>query len=323
MVAHAIRNELLRRQERKPAILGDEEAIRAVQESLSSSESLAKASELWQPNASWTVDDYSRWFGVLASQGCKDLWLTKPLARHELALMLETAADHGVNVAFAIPGLRCSGYPLRIEHSGHQTLLLPSRLKSCGARFRLTKRIADVLLAVPILLLSSPFMLLAALAIWFSSGQPIFFRQKRVGRGGKTFEVFKFRTMRTNDDRSWATPGDSRITPVGKFLRRFSIDELPQLFNVVRGEMSLVGPRPEMVEFVAEFEQRFPRYSERHFVKPGITGWAQINMRRILQPSDIEQVLAHDLFYVENASIYLDCSILAKTIAEFVFHRVA
>ncbi len=122
---------------------------------------------------------------------------------------------------------------------------------------------------------------------------------------------------------TWAKQGESRVTRFGRWLRRTSIDELPQLLNVLRGEMSLIGPRPERPFYVEQFRARVPRYDERHLVRPGITGWAQVNMRRILDPSAATEKLAYDLFYLEHWSLFLDATILLKTAAEFLFHDAA
>jgi lipopolysaccharide/colanic/teichoic acid biosynthesis glycosyltransferase len=186
--------------------------------------------------------------------------------------------------------------------------------------FLLLKRLFDVTVAGIALIVASPVMLLAALAIVVESGAPIFFRQERVGAEGRPFRIFKFRTMRSNAGSDWARPGDDRITRVGAVLRRTSIDELPQLFNVLRGEMSIVGPRPEMVDFAKSFAKTIPSYEQRHVVAPGITGWAQVYCKRNLEPADMPSVLPFDLFYVEHASLALDAAIILKTAAEVVFH---
>ena len=117
--------------------------------------------------------------------------------------------------------------------------------------------------------------------------------------------------------------GDARVTKLGRILRRTSLDELPQIFNVLRNEMSIVGPRPERPVFVEEFRRKFKHYDERHLVKPGITGWSQVNMRRVLQSDDVAEKLKHDLFYVENWSPFVDLSVMTKTALEFLFHRAA
>jgi lipopolysaccharide/colanic/teichoic acid biosynthesis glycosyltransferase len=187
--------------------------------------------------------------------------------------------------------------------------------------FLFMKRVFDVIVAAITLVVASPIMLAAAIAILIESGTPIFFRQERIGAEGRPFSIFKFRTMRGDAGSQWARPGDDRITRVGALLRRTSIDELPQLFNVLRGEMSIVGPRPEMVDFAASFAGTIPNYEQRHVVAPGITGWAQVYCKRNLQPADMTDVLPFDLFYVEHASVALDAAIVLKTAAEVVFHR--
>ena len=164
-------------------------------------------------------------------------------------------------------------------------------------------------------------MLIAAIAIARESSGPIFFRQERVGKDGKPFRIFKFRTMRVGAGDAWAKPGDQRITKIGAFLRRTSLDELPQIFNVLRGEMSIVGPRPEMTSFAREFTASIPNYAQRHVVQPGITGWSQVYLKRNLEPEDMTSVLPFDLFYVEHASLLLDAALILKTASEVLFHR--
>jgi lipopolysaccharide/colanic/teichoic acid biosynthesis glycosyltransferase len=168
-------------------------------------------------------------------------------------------------------------------------------------------------------------MMACALAVYLDSGAPILYRQERVGMGGRTFRILKFRSMRLDAEEGtgaiWVRQNDDRRTRVGAILRRLSFDELPQLFNVLRGDMSLVGPRPERPVFVEAFRLQMPRYDERHLVAPGITGWSQIHMRRVLDPSDVTEKLEYDLRYVEQWTIWLDVAILFKTAVEFLFHR--
>lgn len=190
-----------------------------------------------------------------------------------------------------------------------------------SAAFRLSKRVFDLTVALIALVVTSPIMLVAAIAIALESGFPVLFYQERVGENGRPFTLFKFRTMRKGSGPQWARPGDDRITRLGAFLRRTSIDELPQLFNVLRGEMSIVGPRPEMLAFAASFAETLPSYPQRHVVPPGITGWAQLYMKRNLQPSDMPTVLPYDLFYVEYSSVLLDFTIVLKTAFEVLFHQ--
>lgn len=182
--------------------------------------------------------------------------------------------------------------------------------------FEIAKRMLDAFVAVALgmpTLLCFPFI---ALAIKLESPGPVMFRQRRVGRDGRVFEVMKFRTMvpdAESNGAQWAIPGDNRITRVGGLLRKTRIDELPQLWNVLTGEMSLVGPRPERPEFVDELKERIPFFGARSVVRPGLTGWAQINFGYGSSESDALEKLQYDLYYIKNRSISLEFSILLKT----------
>jgi len=187
------------------------------------------------------------------------------------------------------------------------------------------KRGMDVALAgLGLLFLGLP-MLLIALLIRLTSPGPVLLRQERVTKGGKVFPMYKFRTMIPDAEKEtgpvWAQPHDPRVTPLGRWLRRTSLDELPQLLNVLKGEMSIVGPRPERPYFVEQFRRQIPRYDERHRVKAGMTGWAQAHGLR--GNCSVEERLRYDLYYVENWSLLLDLRILVKTLFEFLFHRSA
>lgn len=181
------------------------------------------------------------------------------------------------------------------------------------------KRSFDIGASLLLLILAVPLMLLAALAIAIESPGPIIYRQERVGRGGRTFNVMKFRSMYSDAEADgkprWAKANDSRITRVGKFARRTRIDELPQIFNVLNGDMSFVGPRPERPYFVAQLSQQIPFYAARHSVKPGITGWAQVRYKYGNTIDDAVHKLQYDLYYVKNHSLFLDILILFKTFA--------
>jgi exopolysaccharide biosynthesis polyprenyl glycosylphosphotransferase len=267
------------------------------------------------------------WFRQARAWGCDTILLTEILPPHVLPLLLEVAAREHIRIAFAPPRLCAHAYDYGLRTDGHQALVVPFRLRACTPRAQFTKRTLDIAVASVALVLASPIMLLAMLAILIESGRPVFFRQERVGRNGRVFNILKFRTMRIDAEAKsgpvWATEKDPRKTRLGSFLRRGSIDELPQLVNVLRGEMSLVGPRPERPSFVAEFRRQLPRYDERHLVRPGITGWSQVHMKRVLQVSDVSEKLSHDLFYVENWSLFVDVSLIVKTGFEVLFHRAA
>lgn len=181
------------------------------------------------------------------------------------------------------------------------------------------KRVFDVLFSTMILLLALPVMLLTAIAIKLESRGPVFYRQERVGLNGKVFEVIKFRSMRTDAEKDgqprWATVNDDRVTRVGRFIRRVRIDELPQLLNVLRGEMSLVGPRPERQFFVDDLTAKIPYYAVRHSVKPGVTGWAQVRYEYGSTVEDSVEKLQYDLYYVKNHTLFLDLLIMLETVA--------
>lgn len=183
-----------------------------------------------------------------------------------------------------------------------------------------SKRVLDLMAGGVIFLLAWPLMLLVAGAIMLEcrGKGPILFHQVRVGLNGRTFRVHKFRSMRTDAEADgvarWATKNDSRITRVGSIIRKTRLDELPQVFNVLRGEMSLVGPRPERPEFVQQLEKEIPFYAERHRVKPGLTGWAQLCYPYGADTEDARNKLEFDLYYVKNASVFLDLIILLETV---------
>ena len=187
------------------------------------------------------------------------------------------------------------------------------------------KRVVDVVLSTAALLvLAIPFGLIAALVKWTSKG-PTFYHQERMGLDGKAFTVYKFRSMHLDAEDSsgpvWARDDDPRATPIGRWLRRFDLDELPQFWNVLKGEMSIVGPRPERPFFVEQFKHRIPQYMLRHKVKAGITGWAQVNGWR--GNTSLEKRIEYDLYYIENWSVTLDLKIMWLTIVRGVFQRQA
>ncbi len=185
------------------------------------------------------------------------------------------------------------------------------------------KRLFDLLASAVMLALMSPVMLATALAIYIESGGPIMFRQERIGRGGRSFWLMKFRSMRTDAEKDgtpqWACANDPRVTPVGRFIRRMRIDELPQLLNVLKGEMSFVGPRPERPFFVSQLTERIPFYGARHSVNPGVTGWAQVRAAYGASEEDSKLKLEYDLYYVKNQTLWLDITILAETVRVVLF----
>ncbi|HXK41170.1 MAG TPA: sugar transferase [Candidatus Paceibacterota bacterium] len=184
--------------------------------------------------------------------------------------------------------------------------------------YELTKRVFDTAFAVIIGVVSLVLYPLIALAIKTSSSGPVFYKQKRFGQSGKTFEILKFRTMRRDAEKEtgavWTTENDPRITRVGNFLRKTRLDEFPQVWNILRGEMSFVGPRAERPEFHELLQKDVPFYEERYLIKPGLTGWAQINFHYGSSVKDAAEKLKYDLYYIKNRSLLLDLGIILKTI---------
>ncbi len=181
---------------------------------------------------------------------------------------------------------------------------------------RTSKRALDVIFSLIALTVCLPLFVVVVIAIWLESGTPILFRQERTGLWGHPFEMLKFRSMHNNaeeDGPRWTADGDHRITRVGRLIRKFRIDELPQFLNVLRGEMSIVGPRPERPHFVAMLEEKIPFYGLRHSVRPGITGWAQIKYQYGASIEETRTKLEYDLFYIKHLSVMLDTAVLFET----------
>lgn len=186
----------------------------------------------------------------------------------------------------------------------------------------IAKRAFDIVLAGTLLVIAAPFLGLVALAIKLEDGGPVFYLQTRMGRNGEPFEILKLRSMRVDAERHgprWAAIGDARITRIGRFLRRTRIDELPQLINIIKGEMSFVGPRPERPVFVEQITEALPYFPERHRVRPGLAGWAQLNYPYGADLADARAKLEYDLYYVKNWSLFLDLLILAQTLRVIVW----
>lgn len=190
----------------------------------------------------------------------------------------------------------------------------------CNRMFSLErqlKRVADLLVSSVLLVLTAPILILAMLLIWLDDRGPLFYSQQRSGWLGRSFLLYKLRTMAVTPQDAlpvWTVPGDRRITRVGLWLRRLRLDELPQLINVLKGDMSLIGPRPERPELEHELEERIPHYRKRHWMRPGLSGWAQVSAPYAASVEDSDLKLSYDLYYIKNFSTWLDLMILAKTI---------
>ncbi len=188
------------------------------------------------------------------------------------------------------------------------------------------KRMVDVFVSLVLLLVTLPFMGIVALAIWLESGSPILFRQERIGLGGRPFQILKFRSMKQNAEEhgpKWAADGDHRVTRVGRIIRKLRLDELPQAVNVLRGEMSFVGPRPERAIFCRMLENETPFYALRYSVRPGITGWAQVKYQYGASIEEAKTKLEYDLFYIKHFSFTLDLAILFETAKVVLWQRGA
>jgi exopolysaccharide biosynthesis polyprenyl glycosylphosphotransferase len=269
--------------------------------------------------ASWDLDRVAEQYRV------EQVIVTFSRAPHEVLLRLVKRCEElGLQVAFVPRLFETVTSRLTVEHIGGLALLTARRANPKGIQFAI-KYAADRLVAAVLLLLALPVMVPAAIGIILTLGRPIFFRQVRVGRDAKTFAMLKFRTMRPAvepgvtpeamdlppDTAPGGVEGGDRRSRLGTLLRRTSLDELPQLINVLKGEMSLIGPRPERPEFVGLFEQNVYRYSDRHRVKSGITGWAQVHGLR--GKTSLSDRVEWDNYYIENWSLWLDLKVLLLT----------
>lgn len=231
--------------------------------------------------------------------------------------MLADAALQGVPVYHSKFLAEALTGRVEIEHlsENHLGSLLPSSL------YRRVRHVGDVTLALLTLPLTLPIIGLAALAIKLADGGPVFFRQERIGFRGKTFQVLKLRTMSDgaqHDGPHYTVDADPRITPLGRLIRRWRIDELPQVFNILRGEMGWIGPRPEAVPLAEWYESQIPFYSYRHIVRPGITGWAAVNQGNVARLEAATAKLHYDFYYIKHFGMWLDVLILAKTVRTIV-----
>jgi lipopolysaccharide/colanic/teichoic acid biosynthesis glycosyltransferase len=206
---------------------------------------------------------------------------------------------------------------MKIVHENVKSITFPTKINS----YFYYKHLMEILISIAALVVFFPIILVISILIRSDSNGPIFFIQERIGQAGKPFNIIKFRTMYMDAEKygpQWANKDDLRITRVGYFLRKHRLDEIPQFINVIKGEMSLIGPRPERMVFVKEFESELPHFRERLKVKPGITGWAQINGGYELSP---EEKLKLDLFYIEKLSFLLDIKIAIQSILVILFAK--
>ena len=259
---------------------------------------------------------------LLRSGGIDDVILALPVQANELSARLVAECEsQGINVRI-VPDL----FPLiqadtQICDFGGIPLVNARLYPAEYLGYFVFKRAFDLCVSVLVLILFSPLFLVLSLLVKFTSPGPVFFTQDRVGMNGRRFRIIKFRTMSAapslDPDSHWTVHNDSNITPLGRWLRRLNLDELPQFFNVLKGEMSIVGPRPERPFFLERFKEEVPEYMARHYVKSGITGWAQVNGWKGDTP--IPQRVAHDLYYIRNWAVSFDIKILFLTLARTIF----
>jgi len=333
-VMHGVRNLRIFQRNERMAVIGTPTRVRDAVSSLdldgATSTVLLEVEDIdatlsAQPAGAALMLETVGWFASAVESRCDTLIFTEMVDPKFLPLILDVAARYHMRVAFAPPRIKRQAFSFSLETSGSQTLIVARQINACTPTARLKKRLLDLGLGTLALVVFSPIMILCAIAVYLDSGLPVLYRQERVGMSGNRFQILKFRSMRVDAEAEtgavWVRENDDRRTPVGAVLRRLSFDELPQLFNVLRGEMSLVGPRPERPVFEERFRKMLPRYDERHLVPPGITGWSHVHMRRLVDQDDIAERLEYDLRYVEQWTVWLDVSILFKTALEFLFHR--
>lgn len=252
----------------------------------------------------------------LIKSNAAEVWVCLPLSSHHLvAQIMHELRHHVVNIRY-VPDW--SGFELLNHQVSHVAGLYTLDL-SCSpltTSRQMLKLVEDKILATLILILIAPLMVLIALGVKFSSPGPVFYRQERVSWNGEPFTMLKFRTMPVGIEKNtgavWATQGENRATALGSFLRKTSLDELPQFINVLKGDMSIVGPRPERTVFVEKFKDEIPGYMKKHHMKGGVTGWAQVNGWR--GDTCLKTRIEHDLHYIEHWSLWFDLKIIFLTL---------
>jgi exopolysaccharide biosynthesis polyprenyl glycosylphosphotransferase len=260
---------------------------------------------------------------VVREQRVDQVYVALPLEAHKKMMrVLQAVGAECVEVKLVPDILQYAAIKASLEEVDGTPVINLTQVPLQGWN-SLVKRVVDIAFAAAGLIVLLPFLPLLALLIWLEDRGPIFYSQERMGLDGRPFQIWKFRSMRVDAEATtgpvWAVAGDSRRTRIGGFIRHWSIDELPQLWNVLKGEMSLVGPRPERPTFVDEFKQHLPQYMLRHRVKAGITGWAQVHGWR--GNTSVRKRLEYDLYYIENWSLGLDFKILWMTLRHGLRHN--
>jgi Undecaprenyl-phosphate glucose phosphotransferase len=260
-----------------------------------------------------TVEEFDR---IIEKYGVHEVVLAQTnLPKSKVAQIINRCIEKKISFKF-VPDILAS-YSLNVRTGALGSMpIFELRTIALDGWGRIIKRIFDTVFSILILLITSPLTLLAALITKLTSRGPVFYTHERIGRDGKKFKIYKFRSMYLNSEKKtktfWTKKDDPRVTPIGKILRKSNIDELPQFFNILKGDMSLVGPRPEQPRFVTEFEKDIPDYMKRHRVKSGLTGWAQVN--GLKGDTSISERVRYDMFYIENWSLLFDIKIILRTI---------
>jgi putative colanic acid biosynthesis UDP-glucose lipid carrier transferase len=255
----------------------------------------------------------------LCNQILDEIWIALPIGEaYQLPGIIEQLQFSAANIKYA-PDL----FTFRLINHGSSEVLGVQMLNLNSSPFTgenlILKSIEDFMLSLVILICISPLLLLLAIAVKLSSPGPVFYRQERAGLNGKPFMMLKFRSMPVDiekDGAHWGGSDNKVAHPLAKWMRRLNLDELPQFFNVLKGQMSIVGPRPERTEFIGQFRDQIPNYMKKHLVKAGITGWAQVHGLR--GDTDLHKRIEYDLFYIENWSIWLDLKIILMTIIQTI-----
>ncbi|MCI0715193.1 MAG: undecaprenyl-phosphate glucose phosphotransferase [Chlorobi bacterium] len=272
------------------------------------------------------LGDYSDVVEVITKHNIETVLVTIPSTEHDKLFELMKACE-GENVEFLmVPDfLEVITSSVRVQEIDGIPFL---RIKSIPMNIwnRVLKRAFDFIFSLAVLIIISPLLIIIPLLVKLTSRGPVFYKQQRLSMTGKKFNMIKFRSMVADAEKDtgavYVKKDDSRYTSIGRFLRKFSLDELPQFINVLKGEMSIVGPRPEREHFIREYREKIPKYLERHRVKCGVTGWAQVNGLRG-SDSSIEKRIEYDIYYIEHWSIVFDLKIIIKTLKEMLFSKAA
>lgn len=278
-----------------------------------------------QENAAITDEEIARMLNRPRNRGVERIIVAMTDRRNAMPVReLLHCRLHGVEIEEASSLIERISCKIDLDALRPSTIIFGEGFRLNNAKM-LARRSASFLLAAGILVMLIWLLPVIALLVKLSSPGPVFLRQKRVGLHGETFTIYKFRSMRadaeTRTGAVWAQKNDPRITPVGGFLRRTRLDELPQLWNILRGDMSFVGPRPERPEFVQSLAEQIPYYNLRHIVLPGLTGWAQVRYRYGASMEDARQKLEYDLYYIKHISLSLDLAILFDTLKTILLRR--